>query len=277
MAQRLLNLKRISILFYVLAFLISSANCNFDVKKESPPTKDNTTIKAELITVGFKNKFDSVFVYKDVNWVSLTGLGEKKSSTIGLTYPVSLFAYKDNVLKIFVYFSEKDVVVQCLVSLINKYDFSYCFYYSTDARDTLIKCSYFLSNRKRLDFLTDGKSFNSKEFSFSGFTVWEEDSASNCLISSYMSSDYSGKKYHLSDCINEISSNNSLPVSDVFQVEKFKIEGARFLKFYDKRVDKYNPEENWERSKTETQYENINTPSFFYHYAKIFSYCTCGL
>jgi len=60
-AQRLLNLKRISILFYVLAFLISSANCNFDVKKDSPQTKGNTTIKTELITVGFKNKFDSIF------------------------------------------------------------------------------------------------------------------------------------------------------------------------------------------------------------------------
>lgn len=55
----------------------------------------------------------------------------------------------------------------------------------------------------------------------------------------------------------------------------FKV--TRFLKFYDKRVDKYHPEENWERSKTETQYENLNTPSFFYHYSKIFSYCTCGL
>ncbi|MCR6722092.1 MAG: hypothetical protein NVV59_17800 [Chitinophagaceae bacterium] len=252
----------INIIRYILLTSIFT-NCNSSVESEDSPILHAKEIKSELTDKYLMGQYDSVFVYEDVHWISFQGVGEKRLRSKGLNYPISIFAYKGNKLSIITYFDESEILTTCVVSLYNEFDFSYCFYYSRDARDTLAECSFFTGNKKRINFLVSKASFLKNDFLFSGFRVWEEDTLSNEYFYNYYSSDYSGKKYELQKCINQLTQGNDFIEYDVFQKTKYRIDGTKFLQTYDKRLDRFYPEENWERNDIEVQYKNLRSQSFF--------------
>lgn len=262
-------------IYATLLYLLTLFGCGSENMKIKKDSLNKRVASKEFLTDVLRNRYDSVFAYQDVDWISYKGIGEGNTTTASLFYPFTIFGFKNNNIDLYVYYSEKKIIKRCITSLYNKFDFSFCSYYSKDSRDTVFDCEYFLPNKGKLTFLLRKNDFLDRQFNFGSFSIWRQGENSE-LSTVYFSNDYIGEKYSMDSCINFIKKGSYPSDYGVMQTSRYKIVGEQFIKVYDKRVDKNFPEENWEKLKEELQYENIVAPSFFYHYTHIFSYCECA-
>jgi hypothetical protein len=252
--------------------MVFTLNCKTKMSKVDKNISSSIA-HTEAITERLTLMYDSIFAFQDVDWVTFKGIGEKSTTTTNLAYPFTVFCYKKDNIDLFVYNGDGNIVQRCVKSLFKKHDFSYCFYYSKDAKDTLAMCDYFLTSSKKISFVSNEKDFSMNQFGFEDFSLYFFDS-SHTLNSLYFSLGYRKKKYLLEEILGQLENGNYPSEYDVLEVQHFQINGNTFYRTHDRRFDKEFPEENRENNKV-IQYENLTTNSFFYHYINLFSYCKC--